>query len=298
MKKIAVVLLVFLIVASTNDKANAVDISKLTKEEIEKLPKEELLNLPAIEILSKAMGQKNFDSVFILFMESMLSDLKFYNKLLSGKQSLELDKAIKDFQKSIKSKPTGILLVREFDELTNRIDQLNPKLITASRASVINVDNLVHAQGTWVFEHGSQASPIQTSKIHCNKQNMQCIEAVAEITNFDSGSGGEILSLYIDYLDITKWDVNEVVAEESSSLCVAYTLTINLKEKKAFKFRRRKAEVDEMCKGIATKPQILKLVDGFKVGWDFHKKREKKALEVINPEYTKHIEKLKAAFEK
>ena len=74
----------------------------------------------------------------------------------------------------------------------------------------------------------------------------------------------------IGTLRVTKWTPVEVVAEDDSPRCFAYTLTINVKRKAALMFRRPKGGA--YCKRFKSKAQILELVDGFKVAFPYDRK--------------------------
>jgi hypothetical protein len=104
-----------------------------------------------------------------------------------------------------------------------------------------------------------------------------------------SSDGSAYLYLDTDDFSVTKWTENEVVAENDSSLCVAYTLSINSQKNEASMFRRAKGKG---CDGISEAPQIMKLVDGFKHIFDFWSDRNRKINEVRSSRFQRHIKAL------
>jgi hypothetical protein len=253
----------------------------LTKEQINKLSKEKARILPAKELFS-AVGIS--DKEFIFLVENMLLDLRYLFKRPTGKPSTELTAAIKQFQLDIGHKQTGILLAEEFEELGKRYDLIGFIPIYPSSTHILRVGNLVSAKGTWVFEKDSIANPIQTTDIICQKTSGKCWVATAEIS---MNSGNAYLSVDIEEWIITKWNDYEVQAENDNSRCVNYTLTINTKNKEAYMFRRGKGISG--CEGIAESPSILKLVDGFDVGYKYYHERLKKRSEILSSAFRKQI---------
>ena len=121
-KIIIIVSLLFLTVMLVP--AHGKDLSSMTEEEINKLPEEEVMKLPALEAMIKMTNAKKHE--FIAILELVLLDLRYYYSKPTGRENHRLTEAIKAFQKSIGTKPTGVLLMGEFEELTNRHDRLNP----------------------------------------------------------------------------------------------------------------------------------------------------------------------------
>ncbi|MCH7685658.1 MAG: hypothetical protein IH899_03080 [Planctomycetes bacterium] len=174
----------------------------------------------------------------------------------------KLRNAIREFQRDLSREQTGTLLYGEFQELSNRHDLVQPDPIGLS--SFMNVNSYggyAVAEGTWIFTDGTKlADPMQTSKIECWQHQGVCREALASV----SGSSN-LLGVDTFEMTITKWTDTEIVAEDDSSRCVSYTLSLNLTAKQATKFRRNKG--GESCDLVAQEPQILKLVEGFDISW-------------------------------
>jgi len=266
------------------------NVFALTEEELNKLPPEEARKIPILKALpALGMSQKTF----LFMIEDCLIDLRYLFKKPSGQLSDELISAIKQFQSDIGQKPTGIMLMGEWEELTKRHGLIGFVPIYPGGFHVIGVADLVSAEGTWVFEKEDNADPIQKTKIICHKPSGRCWMATARVSMpGKSIFGMDMASLYVDIEEwpITKWSSYEVQAENDDSQCVSYTLTINIKNKEAHMFRRGKGNKD--CEGIAESPSILKLVDGFDVGYKYYQDRNNKISDIRSSAFQKLVKEL------
>lgn len=274
--------------------AFSIDVLKLSDKEFESLSEEQLDKLPAIEAIMKDSIKHSKNSVdqsavtksrnaFIFLIENALYELKYYIAIPHGEESPVLTKAIIDFQKNIGAAPRGILLWKEFITLSDKTSLIWPgKVQLPPFNHVVALPTYVSAEGTWVFEDNTpQLNPIQTSKINCSKDTMECEEIFAQIDEEN-----RLLNLFTDHYQITKWTNDEVVAENDAPKCVSYTLTINFRKEQTHSFRRGKGGKD--CAGIAEKPQIIRLENGFDVSQKYYKNRDREALSAYNPEFSKH----------
>ena len=169
---------------------------------------------------------------------------------------------------------------------------IKPPRLDLPSLSVSGNQGYASAKGTWAFEGDSQAQPMQTSDIRCSRESASGGDIwVAEVARgFNEGSP-HYLTVTPEYFSVTKWNEDEVLAENDSPRCVTYTLSISLRKKEAHLFRRGKQQ--EGCEGIATRPQILNLVDGSKVATDFYDKKEAEGFKVANPEFVEAIQKIR-----
>ena len=242
----------------------------LTEQDMNAMAPEEAAKLPALQVLV-ATGVK--ESKVIALIELALLDLRYFIHKPSGKASSELQTAIRVFQSEIGSEPTGVLLLGEWEVLGKRMAVVHPDPVTPSaRLSVVSSTNLVIAKGTWTFDSDRMSNPIQTSRIECRKDAGECTESFAYV-DYGQGYDSGFLFVDTDFWTIQRWSSTEVVAEETSARCVAYTMSINLTSKSASKFRRSTGA--DGCAGVAEKPQTLRLVDGFDVGWEFNRQYRK-----------------------
>ncbi len=262
----------------------------LTAEELNKLPQEEARKIPILKALPVlGMSQKTF----IFLIEDCFIDLRYLFKKPSGKPSAELTSAIKQFQSDIGHKPTGVMLMGEWEELAKRNGLMGFVPIYPGGFHVINVGDLVSVEGTWIFENEDNADPIQKTKIICHKSSGRCWMATARVSMPGTSSFGTYMAqLYVDIEEypITKWSNYEVQAENDDSRCVSYTLTINTQKKAVHMFRRGKG--NKGCERIAESPSILKLVDGFNVGYKYYQDRNKKISDVRSSAYQKWMKEL------
>jgi len=278
----------------SNAGVSAKDYRKLTMEQMNKLSKEEqklvpidvFFDLLGKEDLSKGRKNSNTKPVRTALLEFGLRRLGYYNSAPTGQDSDELSGAIKNFQKIIKSKPTGTLLMGELETLFNAMNMLEPPQISLPNKMIISIQEhgIISAEGTWKFQNGDQAFPLQTSKITCVKQTRNCQIVTANVSILNNSDDNGHLNIDVTDWAITRWTDTEVVAENDNPVCVSYTMTINFQKKEAFQFRRGKG--GEQCKDFAEKPQILVLVDGFNVSWDYYKQRRIEGRKFMNPEYS------------
>jgi hypothetical protein len=277
--------------------AFSVDVLNMPDKEFKGLSEEQLAKLPAIDVFTKALIKDSKKSAYqtaiseirnalIFSIEESLYQLKYYVAIPHGEESPILTKAIIDFQKNIGATPTGVLSWNEFKTLGEKVNFIYPKEVRLP-SSTIYVDegsSYVHAEGTWVFENDSQADPIQTSNIFCSKGTMVCEETVAVV-----GEESRLLNLVTEKYQITKWTTDEIVAENDRPFCVSYTVTINLRKKEVHSFRRSKGKAEKHCTGLAERPQVLRLEDGFNVSQKYYADKENKAISAYNPEYSKYL---------
>lgn len=284
------ILAILLLVSSVYAKG----IEQMTDEEVATLPKEVIDNLPAIDFLirqdsawAKEKKQKPDSRRPIFEIEFMLSELKYYSSVPSGTVNGNLTEAVKKYQRKIGADPAGVLLVKQYNQLLLDYRKIKPPaVLPLGRKMVYGTSDFVVAKGTWVFRGDQQAHPIQLSRIECIRTVGVCThnQAVVQYAGL-----GDYLDLMDETFKITKWSVDEIVAENSTPKCVSYTLTIAIRTQDVHQFRRSKGTTDESCKGIAEKPLILDLVDPHNVGGPFYKRLEKERLGVLNPEYAEHL---------
>jgi peptidoglycan hydrolase-like protein with peptidoglycan-binding domain len=259
-----------------------VDLDKLSDKEFDKLPKEQLSEVAVTDLFARIAKKQRGEPVLarrvaIASVQIYLSDLKYFSGTPSGQSSPELESAIKAFQRDAKFKQTGVVTFAQMDLLKDRSAKITeqqplslpPKIVDGSKEFAM-------AKGTWVFEGDEQAFPLQTTSITCYRQTMDCRSVQAEVGSYNH------LGLYEETYTISKWTAAEVVAENQAQ-CVAYTLQISLAKKEANMFRRGLGGTG--CEDVATKPQILHLVDGWKVATDYYSERREAGLAAYERAY-------------
>jgi len=200
----------------------------------------------------------------------MLYKLGFYPSLPNGENTPLFQIAVKKFQKSIDAKQTGVLTVNQWYKLhaayNNSPGNIPMKEIhpVSYQFGMSEDGNRIFAKGTWQFTSNDMQmlTPIQTSDIRCDKTNQVCAEARALLVNF---TDEDLLDSQLIVWHVTKWDNNEIIAEDDSAECIAYTLYVNLKTEQITQSRRAKH-----CYGTATQPMTIKLIDGQAVAKEFY----------------------------
>lgn len=288
-----------------------VDVNSVTPTEIEELLDSNVLTIDDVENLfpeeklkklrvSKVLSTDN-DSEMPLSMPFIIGDalyeLRYYvGELPSGKITPKLKDAIKDFQRCLGNDPTGELLFGEFMELMQSYDKLSPTRVSLPSYRFFNSaehsvgPGYVSLRGTWVFKDGTpQADPIQTSVIELYKNTMQGTERMAFLNYTGDSVVEALLTTYMVRWKITKWDSEEIVAENDAPINASYTLKVDMQNEKVYMYRSPKGKV---FKKFELEPSILELVDGLKVSGDFYKKSQEEANKLYSPKYRSTLQQL------
>jgi hypothetical protein len=307
---ITIAILLFLSLAFNR---NPSEIEQLTPKQMMSLPKEKLDNLSAVVILegvlsdySKATPGADSKKIAVGFMELMLSDLKYYNKIPTGVMNSDLIQAIKSYQTKIGTKPTGILLGKELERLTNDWDTIKSGEIYPIDSSTSNMNstdpgftmidsNHIRMDGTWSTENeGITANPIQDSIIECDKDAQICNEANVYLTSKNSNpySGNKYLVLQTYHWKITQWNTNQVVAEIEGT-CRNTIMNIDIQSKKVISIAYDKGNGCPLLSvlGVSQQktPSTSQLVGSYNFAKEYNQKIEQKRMEIINSEYIKAI---------
>ena len=132
-------------------------LDKLSGDEINRLPQAQLDLLPVIEAFAKVAEAQNPPKpralvirTWTLLIEDLLYELRFYPHLPKGHESPELAQAVKDFQRSISAKETGILLFGEYDKLAgNAFTTLRPNFFPRGGSVFSNVPEVWQYGGAY-----------------------------------------------------------------------------------------------------------------------------------------------------
>lgn len=259
-------------------------------------------NVPVIEYLKIWQGALP-QAWYYFRLENALYKLKFYPEMPSGKPNKTLTEAIKAFQKSIKSDPTGELLVCEWVELVKRVNEVFPRNVYPSQIFPVplNVklnENYIKAEGTWQLQDARNDFPfLQTSDIRCYRDAKTCVEANAMIiseSDVDAGLDRNYLTVEPIIWKIQNWGDDEVAATNSEYSCLRASLYINLTNKKIYKLYR--FYPGPACGRFANKkPHIFDFVDGETYAKGFYKSQHEKIGSFYNPEYLRRVQKLSSS---
>ena len=141
-------------------------------------------------------------------------------------------------------------------------------------------DGLVTVTGTWTRTDLADtddtiASPLQTSKIECDKAANRCTEAQASVF------GTTLMTDLVDY-DIQSWTPDAIVMVRDD-LCATEIFTIDLNTKAVTGAGHTTHEADAYCASNKNEKKAWKyqLGNGFKVYWELRQKARPMPLRVI-----------------
>jgi len=237
-------------------------------------------NIPATLYFSQIVNDTPVPLV-IGEIQFMLYKLGLYPSFPNGKDTKLYRDAVKKFQQLMGFQQTGELSAGQWYILlakyNNQPGNVPMKEVYPISYNFEKTANNVFVEGTWQFENDDMAmlAPIQTSDIRCDKTANACAEARALLINFPSQ---DLLDAHLVVWHVTKWDDNEIIAENNSAECVAYTLFINLRKETVSQSRRAKA-----CFGESTTPTTLLLQDGDKIAKAYYKQQQTKYATSVNP---------------
>ena len=263
------------------------DISKMSKKELNNLPKDVLDQIPLKELLKVYKDGASLSEAAVSLMLGRLA----YFEPLSEKATRE---AIKKFQRDIDQPQTGELTFGQLNELYRRGIRItdNPIYLGTygDKLDLFRVkDHSVRTQGTWVIEGEKIAHPINHSSIVCYKNRSICeVDTVnISVPSLKESDESYHFNLYKEYFDVISWTNAEVVAQGGTE-CRAFILTLNILNNEVFQITRNKTE--KGCEFGASKipllekPRITRLIPGFKLSFEFWKKRKKATLKYLNSE--------------
>ncbi len=130
--------------------------------------------------------------------------------------------------------------------------------------------DLATVAGTWTrtdLTDDTIATPLQTSKIECNKAENRCTEALASV------SGNTLLTDLVDY-DVQSWTSNAIVLRKDSS-CATELFTIDLNTKAVSGAGHKTNGDDPFCKifgGGDKETWTYEMASGFKPYWELRQK--------------------------
>jgi hypothetical protein len=264
----------------------------VTAEEFAALEPEQALQLPVAEAL-EVFGWRQREFLFVL--ENALIDLRYLYRHPSGRASDPLTAAVKAFQKEIGRKPTGNLLVSEFLELMQRGNELWQSPVYPGPAFVSQSDGLVWAEGTWSAPGADEPDPIQTTSLRCYRDAGLCSMVTAKLTMSGADERwfhASVVDLALQPRDwkVTQWSAQRIDAEDRSALCVAYTLSIDLRTERAT-MQRRPTGADK-CAGQAEAPRSYTLVSGFAVASRYWEARQLRAHALRSAAFRRLVERI------
>ena len=264
----------------------------VTAAEFAALEPEQALQLPVVEAL-EAFGWREREFAFVL--ENALIDLRYLYRQPSGRASDALTASVKTFQKEIGGRPTGTLLVSEFLELMQRGNELWQSPIYPGPAFVSRSEGLVWAEGTWSSPGAEEPDPIQTTSLRCYREATLCSMVTAKLIMSGADerwfhAAAVDLALQPRDWKVTHWSAQRIEAEDRSALCVAYTLSIDLRtDRVAMQSRPTGAE---KCAGPSEAPRSYTLVSGFAVASRYWEARQLRAHALRSAAFRRLVERI------
>lgn len=152
----------------------------------------------------------------------------------------------------------GFFVMLVLFELTREIAVLesDPHDKVATSAYVGSIQGYTRATGRWARIDGGGSMVPGATSITCDQSEGKCVEATASLLN------GYVSEPTVDTFDAT-FAPDAVTYENDNPTCARYSVRIDLRLKKVFAVRERKANPEnEMCRNM--EPRIeMTLGDGY-----------------------------------
>lgn len=246
-------------------------------EEFGAMEPDQALRLPATEALP-VFGWSAREFRFVL--ENSLIDLRYLYQAPSGRPSAALNAAVKAFQRDIRAKPTGVILVGEFMDLVQRTNEFWQAPVIPGPAFVVSKGDVVSAEGTWHSDQLLEPDPIQTTSIRCYRAAGLCSMVTAKLVMAGDEAGwfhSSVSDLALQAQDWTvrEWTERRIVAEDRSARCIEYVLTIDPGAEQVG--LRRQAVAGDGCSAAPGSAEF-RLVGGYEVASPYWEARQARLL--------------------
>lgn len=251
----------------------------MTAEEFAAMEPERALQVPADEAIG-VFGWKRQDFLFVL--ENALIDLRYLYREPTGKPSKQLTAAVKAFQRDRGMKQSGRLSVAEFMDLVRRGNEFWQAPVFPGPLQFDASAERIAIQGSWQPETLPERDPVQTSSVRCYRGASLCSMVTAKLLMADDDGGmfhnsAADLDLHARDFKVAQWSDTAVVAEETS-MCVSYTLTIDLTTQTANIETR--ASGGEKCSAAAAPPRRYRLIGGYESAAPYWSARQARLLQL------------------
>lgn len=182
--------------------------------------------------------------------------------------------AVKQYQRDLGDKGTGILTVSQIYKLGKRSEfQKLSKVFFPNQYSSYKAKNFASVQGTMVIHDERIAYPVNHTKLTCYKSGNYCEleQLYLSFPKIDSWSANfQVMEAATEYFDITSWEENTIdaIPSDSGSGCRKTSFNLNFKTKEFYQITRNG---DKECEVLGTtfpkleKPRIAQIVDGEKI---------------------------------
>ena len=209
--------------------------------------------------------------------------------------------AVKQYQKDLGDKATGILTVSQIHKLEKRSEfQKLSRVFFPDQYSSYKAKNSASIQGTMMIHDKNIAYPVNHTKLTCYKADNYCElkQLYLSFPETDSWSANfHVMEAGTESFDITRWDENTIDAlpSDPGSGCRKTSLNLNFKTKEFYQITRngdKDCEINGVTFPKLEKPRIAQIVDGEKIINREFSKLKKMAFEMLSVDFKNTITKL------
>lgn len=209
--------------------------------------------------------------------------------------------AVKQYQRDLDEKDTGILTVSQIHELEKRSEfQKLSRVLFPSQYSSHKTKDSAFVQGTMMIHDERIAFPVNHTKLTCYKDDNYCElkQLYLDFPKIDSwGANFHVMEAGTEYFAITSWSENTIdaVPVDPGSGCRKTSFNLNFKTKEFYQITRngdKECEIDGATFPKLEKPRIAQIVDGEKIIKTEFSNLNKTAFEMLSVDFQNKITKL------
>jgi hypothetical protein len=209
--------------------------------------------------------------------------------------------AVKQYQKDLGDKDTGILTVSQISKLEKRSDfQKISRVFFPDQHSSYKAKTSASVHGTMMIHDENIAYPVNHTKITCYKSDNYCElkQLYLIFPKPDSwGANFHVMEDGTEFFDITRWGENTIDAlpSDPSSSCRKTSLNLNFKTKEFYQITRngdKDCEINGVRFPELEKPRIAQIVDGENIFNAEFSKLKKMAFGMLSVNFQDSITKL------
>ena len=209
--------------------------------------------------------------------------------------------AIKQYQRDLGDKDTGILTVSQISKLEKRSEfQKLSRVFFPNQYSSYKVKNSASVRGAMMVHDERIAYPVNHTKLTCYKPDNYCEldQLYLSFPKMDSwGANYHVMEAGTEYFDITFWDENTIdaVPSDPGSGCRKTSFNLNFKTKEFYQITRngdKECEINGTTFPKLEKPRIAQIVDGEKIINTEFSDLKKIAFEMLSADFQNKITKL------
>jgi hypothetical protein len=209
--------------------------------------------------------------------------------------------AIKQYQRDLGDKATGVLTVSQIYKLEKRSEfQKLSRVFFPEQYSSHMAKDSASVQGTMMIHDERIAYPVNHTKLTCYKASNYCEleQLYLSFPELDSwGTNFQVLEAGTEYFDITSWGENTIdaVPSDPGNGCRRTSFNLNFKTKEYYQITRngdKECEINGVTFPKLEKPRIAQIVDGEKIINSEFASLNQMAFEMLSIEFQTKITKL------